>query len=135
MTDKLTKSQRSENMSKIKSHNTKLEVSFRKQLYKKGIRYLLSYPLIGKPDLVIPSKKLAIFINGCFWHQHKGCKLSCMPKTNTDFWKTKLEGNKGRDKKVRIELKKKGWEVITVWECEIEGNVTHAVNKIIKSLK
>lgn len=135
MTDKLTKENRSKNMAQIKSKNTQLEINFRKQLYKTGVRYVLNYPLFGRPDLAIPSKKIAIFINGCFWHHHKNCRLAYMPKSNTEFWKNKLTKNAEHDKQVRNRLKKDGWKVITVWECEIKNNLKKTVTKIIKETK
>lgn len=131
MADKISKEKRSDNMSKIKSRNTFLEINFRKKLFKQGIRYRLNYSLFGKPDLVIQSKRTAVFINGCFWHQHKNCKLSYMPKTNTNFWKEKLLKNVERDKQVREKLFNDGWKVVTVWECDIEDDIERAVNKTI----
>ncbi len=128
--DRLTKEKRSWNMSKIRHTNTKLELLVRKHLFSKGYRYRVKNNLLGKPDIVFAKKKIAIFINGCFWHQHKGCKLSYMPKSNLKFWKKKLESNVERDKKVNQELKKKGWKVLTVWECKIEKNINKIVSDI-----
>lgn len=118
-------------MAKIKSRNNQIETKFRKELYRCGIRYSLNYNLFGKPDLAIPSKKIAVFINGCFWHQHKNCKLAYMPKSNVAFWKTKLLKNVKRDKEVRNKLQKDGWNVLTAWECEIESNLTETVEKTV----
>jgi len=131
MADRITREKRSDNMAKIRSRNTSIEIKFRKQLFKQGIRYLLNYPLYGKPDLTIPSKKIAIFVNGCFWHQHKNCKLSYMPKSRVDFWKNKLLKNITRDKQVRDKLQKDDWTVITVWECDIENKLSEVVNNTI----
>lgn len=129
MTDTISKDRRSKNMSKIRGHNTKIEVNFRKALYKMGMHYRLNYKIIGKPDLVIESKKIAIFINGCFWHQHRGCKLATMPKSNLIFWQEKLSKNILRDQTVKEKLTEKGWNVITIWECEIEKNLDLITNK------
>lgn len=91
---------RSENMARVKSKNTKPEVYLRKLLWHEGLRYRINYKdLPGKPDIYLPSYKTAIFVNGCFWHMHDDCKLSTIPKTNSDFWKEKLEGNAERDKR------------------------------------
>lgn len=121
--DKLTKEKRSWNMSKIKNRNTKPEVMVRKFLFDRGYRYRIKNDLFGKPDLVINGKKLAVFIDGCFWHQHNNCKLSYMPKTNTDFWNQKLLRNKKRDKAVNEKLSSDGWRIMRLWECDIERDI------------
>ena len=113
--------QRSRNMSAIKSKNTKPEIKVRKVLHSMGYRFRLHRKdLPGKPDLVLPKYRTAIFVNGCFWHQHKECKYSRLPKTNIDFWKRKLEGNSQRDKLNQSKLKDMGWKVIIIWECQIK---------------
>ena len=122
-------------MAKIKGNNTRIEIVFRKLLFKNGIRYFISYPLEGKPDITIPSKKTAIFIDGCFWHQHKNCKLAYMPKSNVAFWKHKLTGNVKRDKKVNNKLKKLGWKVVRVFECAIKKDPENTVKRTIKLIK
>lgn len=112
---------RSENMSRVKNKDTKPEVYLRKLLWHRGFRYKISYKkLPGKPDIYLPKYKTAIFVNGCFWHMHEGCKLSTIPKTNPVFWKEKLEGNAERDKKNYEDLKNMGIKVIVVWGCEIK---------------
>ena len=112
---------RSENMSKVKNKNTKLEVYIRKLLWHEGFRYRTNYKnLPGKPDIYLPKYKTAIFVNGCFWHMHEDCKFSTVPRTNSDFWKAKLEGNVERDGKNYKELKDMGINVIVVWGCEIK---------------
>lgn len=102
----------------------------RKTLWSKGLRYRINYPITGKPDIVFTKKKIAIFVHGCFWHQH-GCKNSVIPKTNTTFWREKLNGNKVRDKEVVNILRKEGWNIMTVWECEIKNNFDAVITKII----
>ena len=114
-----SKKQRSFNMSQIKGKNTKPEVLVRKHLFSKGFRYRINdkrYP--GKPDIVLPKHKTIIFIHGCFWHRHN-CKYFKWPKTNSTFWKNKIERNIIRDKTNISELEKMEWKVLTIWECEI----------------
>lgn len=112
---------RSENMARVKSKNTKPEIYFRKLLWHKGFRYRMNYKnLPGSPDIYLSKYKAAIFINGCFWHMHKNCKYSTIPKNNHDFWKEKLEGNIKRDKQNYRKLEDMGIRVIVVWGCEIK---------------
>ena len=108
-------------MSRIKGKNTKPEILVRKFLHKNGYRYRLNYSkLPGKPDIVLPKYKTAIFINGCFWHGHKGCKFFVIPKTRTEWWLEKINGTINRDKIKIKELEKQGWNMITLWECELK---------------
>lgn len=112
---------RSENMARVKSKNTKPEIFLRKLLWHKGFRYRLNYKdLPGSPDLYIPKYRVAIFVNGCFWHMHENCRYSSIPKSNYEFWKNKLEGNVERDKKNYAQLESMGIKVIVVWGCEIK---------------
>lgn len=121
--DNLTKNQRKKCMTKITNKNTKPELLVRKALTKKGIRYRLHVKkLYGKPDIVISRLKLAMFINGCFWHQHKNCKYGVMPKTNINYWKPKLERNVQKQKEDVNQLKKNGWNVSVLWECKLKNN-------------
>lgn len=109
-------------MSQIKGKNTKIELIIRKKLWSLGYRYRLhKKDLPGKPDLVFPKYKTVIFINGCFWHRH-GCKYTTNPKTRKEFWEIKFKQNIERDKKNISELKKAGWRVLVIWECEIKDN-------------
>lgn len=126
--DKLTKEQRHRCMSAIKSKNTKPELLVRKFLFSRGFRYRLNYPrLPGHPDLVLRKYKTAIFINGCFWHGHEGCKYYVLPKTNVEFWKSKIEQNRNRDKEEQIKLAFMGWHCITVWECQLKPKVRQQI--------
>lgn len=112
---------RSYNMSRIKGKDTKPEVIVRKYLFSQGFRYRKNDKrLPGKPDIVLPKYKTVIFVNGCFWHKHEGCKYFVWPKSNSEFWKEKIESNIVRDKKQYEELKNAGWHVIIVWECELK---------------
>ena len=121
-------------MSRIRSKNTIPEIKVRKYLFNKGYRYRINYSLPGKPDIVFPKQKIAVFINGCFWHQHS-CKNSVIPKTNVKFWKNKLELNKNRDKSIILELKNSNWKTIILWECEIENNFDNIINNLLNLLQ
>jgi len=123
MADNKTLSARSLNMSRIRSKDTKPEILVRKYLFSKGFRYRkYCSNLPGKPDIVLPKYKTVIFVHGCFWHKHN-CNFFRLPKTNTEYWANKIENNVLRDKKNIIELKKLGWKVIIVWECELFSKV------------
>lgn len=112
---------RSYNMSRIKGENTKPEETVRKYLFSQGFRYRKNDKrLPGKPDIVLPKYKTVIFVNGCFWHKHEGCKYFAWPQNNAEFWKEKIESNVVRDKKQYEELQDAGWRVIIVWECELK---------------
>lgn len=113
---------RSYNMSQIKGKDTKPERLVRSTLHKMGFRFRLHRKdLPGKPDLVLPKYNTVIFVNGCFWHRHEDCKEGGLPKTNTDFWEKKLNGNIERDKRNYRLLKGIGWDVMIIWECEIKN--------------
>ena len=121
MSDRLTKEQRHKNMSAIHGKNTKPELLVRKFLFSRGFRYRLNHPrLLGHPDLVLRKYRTVIFVNGCFWHGHDGCKYFVLPKTNSEFWKDKIQKNKERDIKEQKELASMGWQSITVWECHLK---------------
>jgi len=111
------------------------ELLFRKALFRKGFRYSLknkSFP--GNPDLVLNKYGVVIFVNGCFWHQHKNCKYCKLPKSNKLFWKKKILSNVERDLRVRKELKRLGWKVLTVWECEIKKDISKVIDRTIKGI-
>jgi len=115
--------------------NTKPEILFRKALWSAGIRgYRLHWKKVpGRPDIAFPGKKLAVFINGCFWHRCPKCKLP-LPKSNKKFWKEKFDRNVERDKKKRRLLKSKGWRTITIWECELQKNPNKCVDRVAGKL-
>ena len=115
---------RSYNMSRIKGKDTKPEETVRKYLFSKGFRYRKNVSsLPGKPDIVLPKYKACIFVNGCFWHGHEGCKYFAWPKNNADFWKKKITDNIVRDRKAHDLLEQMGWRVIVVWECQLKKGV------------
>ena len=116
------KTTRSYNMSKIKGKNTKPEEKVRKYLFSQGFRFRKNDKrLPGTPDIVLPRYRTVIFVNGCFWHGHSGCKYFVWPKSNADFWKSKIEKNMIRDRIKDEELYALGWRVIVVWECELKS--------------
>ena len=120
MSDTLTNEQRHHCMSQIRSKNTKPEVLVRKELFRRGYRYRINVSkLPGKPDIVLPKYKTVIFVNGCFWHGHEGCKHFVLPKSNVEYWQAKIRSNQRRDKNAIIMLQQAGWNVITIWECNL----------------
>lgn len=120
MVDTLSTSERSRIMSLVKGKNTRPEMIVRRLLHGAGFRYRLhDAKLPGKPDLVFSGKRKVIFVHGCFWHRHEGCPLARIPKSNQEFWLTKLEGNKARDESNQRKLHEAGWGTLVIWECEM----------------
>ncbi len=123
MTDTLTPIERSELMSRIRGKDSGPEMRLRRLIHRLGYRYRLHVKnLPGTPDLVFPSRRAVIFMHGCFWHHHEGCKLARLPKSKLDFWKKKLESNKNRDASQQLRLHELGWRVLVVWESELDDN-------------
>lgn len=125
--DHITPEKRSWNMSRIKGKDTKIEVQVRSWLFSRGFRFRKNdkrYP--GKPDVILPKYKTVIFINGCFWHRHEGCKYATMPKSNTEYWEEKFQRNIQNDKMHLQQLESMGWNVITLWECQLKKDVFEA---------
>lgn len=121
MADVHDKKTRSYNMSRIKSKNTKPEILVRKYLHSKGLRFRLhNKDLPGKPDIYLKKYNTAVFINGCFWHGHRGCKYFILPKTRSEWWKSKIERNILNDNKKAKELRKLNMNIITIWECDLK---------------
>lgn len=137
MADKHTLEQRRYNMQQIKGKDTKPEISLRKLLFAEGFRYRINdRKLPGKPDIVLKKYNTVIFVNGCFWHGHQNCRYFVVPKTRTDFWTDKIKGNKERDHRNISLLKEAGWNVITVWECELKKiMIDDTLNKVKEKIK
>ena len=120
--DKLSKEQRHRCMAAIHSRDTKPELIVRKFLFAQGFRYRLNHPrLPGKPDIVLRKYRSVIFVNGCFWHGHEGCRYYVLPKSNSDFWAAKIERNRRRDCEEQQRLARMGWHCIVVWECQLRS--------------
>ncbi|MEQ8773745.1 MAG: very short patch repair endonuclease [Marinoscillum sp.] len=128
---------RSYNMSQIKGKDSKPEMVVRSYLHANGFRFRLhDGSLPGKPDIVLPKLKTVIQINGCFWHGHHGCKYYVIPQTRTDWWKAKINKTIENDGKNNLDLQKLGWEVITIWECELKSNMREeTLLDLVDSLK
>jgi DNA mismatch endonuclease (patch repair protein) len=127
-------SARSENMRRIRSRNTLPEMVVRSMVHALGYRFRLHQGnLPGRPDIVFPSRKRVIFVHGCFWHAHRGCARTHVPKTNDAYWVPKLAGNKDRDRRNRRELATSGWRSLVIWECEIQ-NRGRLIGKLTKFL-
>lgn len=123
MTDTFSKQKRHEVMSKIRSKDTKIEIQVRHWLYHHGIRYRKNCRDIpGKPDIAIKKYKIAIFVHGCFWHGHENCKYYRLPKSNVEYWQDKIRKNIDRDSNNVESLKRSGWNVFVVWECQVKSN-------------
>ena len=137
MPDVMTPQQRHNCMSHIRSKNTKPEQLVRQALWHQGFRYRLHVKdLPGKPDIVLPKYKTAIFINGCFWHGHEGCKDFVIPKSNTAYWLDKIGKNKARDARDEAALNVAGWKVVTIWESELKKpRFDDTVSSLMKGLK
>lgn len=136
MADTVSKEVRSRNMAAIKSNDTTPEVAVRKYLFSQGFRYRKNVKgMPGKPDIVLRKYNTCIFVNGCFWHKHEGCKYFVWPKSNTEFWKEKIESNIERDKRNYIKLEEDGWKVVVVWECEIKNDFQNTMKGIIEQLE
>ena len=143
--DRLTPEQRRKTMQAVKGKNTSLEVLVRRYLHRQGYRFRLHRKdLPGKPDIVLPKYKTVIFINGCFWHRHQGCKHATMPASNIDYWEKKFKRTQERDKSQYRQLEKLGWKVVIVWECEVKNimtplnismanNITLNISQLIKT--
>ena len=134
--DVLTPEQRKRNMQSIRGKDTKIEVKVRSELFKRGFRFRKNdsrYP--GKPDIVLPKFKTVIFVNGCYWHRHPGCKYATIPKTNAEFWNKKFQANVENDVKNKTALEAAGWKVITLWECELKSNFEETMQNAEKLIR
>ena len=136
MADSLSSERRSWNMSRIGGRDTKPETQLRSLLHRAGYRFRLHVrDLPGRPDIVLPRYRTAIFVNGCFWHRHDACKNATTPSTRREFWQAKFDENVSRDKRNRLALQHDGWKVIIVWECELERCSEAIVDRISRRLE
>ncbi len=130
MADVFSQRKRNEIMSRVRGKNTKPERVVRSILHRMGYRFRLNVAdLPGKPDIVLPRHKKVVLVNGCFWHGHKNCRKAQIPATNTAFWSKKIQGNIERDRRVRRLLRKEGWQVLTLWECQ-SRNIAKLTSRI-----
>ena len=135
MVDRITKEHRSWNMSRIKNRNTLPEIAVRSMLHRLGLRFRLHRnDMPGSPDIVLPRFRTAVFVHGCFWHRHKGCRFAYQPKSRVSFWTSKFENNVKRDREKHSALKQLGWRVLVVWECELKSPAK-LKNRLERNLK
>lgn len=128
--DSLTPERRSWNMSRIPGRNTKPEVLVRSALHKLGFRFRLHVKrLPGTPDIVLPKYRMVILVHGCFWHRHAGCRYATLPTSNRTFWKRKFTSNIARDKRMSLALRRAGWRQLIIWECQVNKNLSAAVER------
>ena len=136
MTDVVDRATRSRMMSGIRGRDTKPELVVRKYLHAHGLRYRIAPKnLLGKPDIVLPKYWAAVFVHGCFWHRHEGCKFSAVPTTNPGFWQKKFEENVARDRRTQALLEQAGWRVFVIWECELTARKLAMLKRRISSRK
>ena len=136
MADKLKTQQRHHCMSRIRGKDTKPEILVRKGLHARGFRFRLQdRKLPGRPDIVLPKYGVAIMVNGCFWHGHGGCRYATKPKSNIEFWETKIARNKHRDEVTAAHLEALGWTVIVVWECELRGKAEARIQTLAEEIR
>lgn len=134
--DKISREQRSKNMSRIRSKNTSLEIKVRKYLFHHGFRYRINVKgLPGTPDIVLNKYKTIIFVNGCFWHRHINCKYATIPKSNTEYWFQKFKYNIEKDNLNQCLLKQSGWHVMILWECDLKNNFNEIMNEVIETIR
>lgn len=134
MTDVLSGEQRRRNMAAIRSKNTAPELRVRRALHAAGLRYRLHDRMLpGTPDLVFPSRRVVVFVHGCFWHCHSGCRYAQLPKSRHEFWRLKLEANVARDARQRNALRRLGWRVLVIWECRTRD--AHSLAQLAASIK
>lgn len=135
MTDSLSPEKRSWNMSRIRNSDTKIELKVRKYLFSLGFRYRKNVAALpGKPDIVLKKYKTIIFIHGCFWHRHPGCKDTSMPKTRTEFWQSKFAKNIKNDEENQYKLASSGWQIIILWECQINKQFEQTMMELVEKI-
>lgn len=135
MADSHTKEQRSYNMSRVRGKDTKPELLVRRFLHKRGFRFRLhDKTLPGKPDIVLKKHRTVIFVHGCFWHGHDGCKYSLLPQTRREFWQQKIGRNKELDSVNQEKIRASGWKVITVWGCDLKKDFAVRLERLIEEI-
>lgn len=136
MADRISPEKRSWNMSQIKGKDTSIEVKVRKYLFREGFRYRKNVrALPGTPDIVLPKYNTVIFVHGCYWHRHSGCKLAYLPKSRIEFWQEKFDRNVKNDKNNTRLLEEAGWHVIVIWECDIKKRFEETMRGVVVELK
>ena len=136
MADTLTSEQRSRNMSRIRGRNTGPELRLRSLLHCAGFRFRVhAKHLPGRPDVVLAKYNTAIFVHGCFWHRHSGCRNATTPSTRREFWQEKFDGNVDRDARNRAALEAAGWNVLIVWECELKADAEGIVRRLANQMR
>ncbi len=138
MADRISEEKRSWNMSRIKGSDTKPEIAVRSFLHRQGLRFRVNDKnLPGKPDIVLKKYRTIVFVDGCFWHRHTGCKFAYTPKSRIEFWNEKFKSNVKRDKKVNTMLKEQSWNVVRIWQCETKTSekLSHLTNQITNGVE
>lgn len=137
MVDNISKEERSATMAKVRSKNTKPEMIVRSMMFRMGYRFRVCQScLLGKPDIVLKKYKSVIFVHGCFWHGHDNCKNARIPKSNVEFWTTKIKRNKERFAEVKRELELMGWKVLVIWECELKKNtIEETMRRLVSQIQ
>ena len=136
MVDTISAERRSWNMSRIKGRDTRPEMRLRSLLHRAGFRFRLhARDLPGKPDIVLPKYHTVIFVHGCFWHRHEGCRNATTPSTRAEFWQAKFDGNVERDNRNRVALETASWTVMTVWECELKADADRIVQQLSTEMR
>lgn len=136
MADTISAERRSWNMSRIRGRDTAPEKRLRSLLHRAGFRFrLYSKDLPGKPDIVLPKYRTVVFVHGCFWHRHEGCRSTTTPSTRTEFWQAKFDGNVERDNRNKVELEAAGWTVIIVWECDLKADADRIVRQLSTEIR
>ncbi len=136
MAEKISPEVRSRMMSGIRGANTKPELLVRRHLHRAGLRFrLFAKDLPGRPDVVLPKWGTVVLVHGCFWHGHKGCRYFRLPKTRTDWWKAKIEGNVARDIRAEAQLRESGWRVAVVWECALRADPDETLSRLVEFIR